>query len=200
MLSTFVPVRVAGIGQNRQETFLHTRAGERCYRRGLRDAPGHWPAEQGPDYAAGVAHYLFNLVNAEAAQPPALREQAAGFLRVGMWCIDAEEPHRDALAAGDLVLVYLGAPEREFIGRAELASAVHDWTPSEAQVCPGDSPSGVSLAQVEEWDPPVPMNAVLSQIDRPETARADFETGVVRITANEFETALAVAAGRALST
>jgi hypothetical protein len=58
----------------------------------------------------------------------------------------------------------------------------------------------VLLARVEEWDPPVPMNAVLSQIDRSEGARADFETGVVRITASEFETALAVAAGRALST
>jgi hypothetical protein len=148
----------------------------------------------------GVAHYLFNFVNGEAAQRPALREQAAGFLRVKMWGIDADETHRDALAAGDLVLIYLAAPDREFIGRAELASAVHDWTPSEAQVYPGDSPGGVLLAQVEEWGPPVPMNAVLSQIDRSEGARADFETGVVRITANEFETALAVAAGRALST
>jgi hypothetical protein len=54
----------------------------------------------------------------------------------------------------------------------------------------------VSLAQVEEWDPPVPMDAVLSQIEPIGNARADFETGVVRITANEFETALAVAAER----
>ena len=90
-----------------------------------------------------MAHYLFNFVNAEAAQRPALRERAAGFLRVRMWGIDADEAHRDALAAGDLVLVYLGAPGQEFIGRAELASAVHDWTASEAQAYPGDSPSGV---------------------------------------------------------
>ena len=122
-----------------------------------------------------------------------LREQATGFLRVSMWGVDADEPHRNALAAGDLVLVYLGAPEQKFIGRAELASAVHDWTPSEAQVYPGDSPGGVLLAQVEEWEPAVPMSTVLSQIDSP-LARADFEVGVVRITANEYETALAVAA------
>jgi hypothetical protein len=147
-----------------------------------------------------MAYYLFNFVNGEAMQRPAQREQAAGFLRVRMWGIDADEPHRDALAPDDLVLVYLGAPDREFIGRAELASAVHDWTPSEAQAYPGDSPSGVSMAQVEEWDPPVPMNAVLARIDRSDNARADFETGVVRITANEFETALAVATGRDLST
>jgi hypothetical protein len=146
-----------------------------------------------------VAHYLFNFVRGDAASLPALREEATGFLRVRMWGIDADEPHRNALAAGDLILVYLAAPERKFIGRAELASAVHDWTPSEAQVYPGDSAGGVLLAQVEEWDPPVQMSTVLSQI-RSETARAEFEAGVVRITANEYETALAVAAARALST
>jgi len=144
-----------------------------------------------------VAHYLFNFVKEDAANGPAQREQAAGFLRVRMWGIDADEPHRNALAPGDLILIYLAAPEREFIGRAELSSAVHDWTPSETQVYPGDSPSGVLLAQVEEWDPPVPMDTVLSHIDPAENAKADFQAGVVRITANEYDTALAVAVGRA---
>lgn len=111
-----------------------------------------------------------------------------------MWGVRADEPHRDALAPGDLALVYLAAPERMFIARAELASAVHDWTPAEAQAYPGDSSSGVLLAQVEEWDPPVPMCTVLSRIDRSAGARADFEVGVVRITAQEYETAFAVAA------
>jgi hypothetical protein len=125
-------------------------------------------------YAPGVAHYLFNFVKGDAAKGPAPREQAAAFLRAGMWGVDIDEPHRNALAPGDLVLIYLGAPEREFIGRAELASAVRDWTPSEAQVYPGDSTSGVLLAQVEKWDPPVPMNTVLSQIDPADNAKADF--------------------------
>ena len=57
-----------------------------------------------------------------------------------------------------------------------------------------DSPSGMVLAQVEEWDPLVPMNTVLSQIDPADNAKADFQAGVVRITANEYDTALAVAA------
>ena len=147
-----------------------------------------------------MAHYLFNFVKENAATGPALREEAAGFLRVRMWGIGAEEPHRTALASGDLILIYLGAPQREFIGRAELASAVRDWTPTERQMYPGDSSSGVLLAQVEEWDSPVPMNTVLSQIDPPGNAKADFQAGVVRITANEYATALAVAAGRAPST
>src|SRR5438874_6634679 len=116
-----------------------------------------------------------------------------------MWRIGAVGAHRNALGRSELVLVYLGAPEGEFIGRAELASASHDWTSSEAQVYPGDSPGGVLLARVEEWDPPVPMRTVLSQIDPAGNAKANFQAGVVRITANEYETALAVAAGRAPS-
>jgi hypothetical protein len=117
-----------------------------------------------------------------------------------MWGVGPDEPHRDALAPGDLALVYLAAPAREFIARAEVASAVHAWTPSEAQVYPGDALGGVLLAPVEEWNPPVPMSAVLAQIDRSAGARADFEVAVVRITADEYETARAVAAGRATST
>lgn len=117
-----------------------------------------------------------------------------------MWGVGADEPHRDKLAPGDLAIVYLAAPERKFIACAELASAVHDWTPSEAQMFPGDVFGGVLLAQVEEWNPPVMISTVLGRIDRSAGARADFEAGVVRITAVEYETALAVAAERATST
>ena len=132
-----------------------------------------------------MAHYIFNLVGGDASP----------FLRAAMWGVDADERHRGALAVGDLVLVYLGAPARIFIGRAELASAAHDWTPSEAQAYPGESAGGVLLAGVEEWDPPVPMSAVLSRLASA-TARADFAEGVVLISAGEYETALAVAAER----
>ena len=102
-----------------------------------------------------------------------------------------------------VLLVYLGAPERMFLGRAELASEARDWTPSEAQVYPGGSPAGVLLAQVEEWDPPVPMDAVLPRIDPAGSnpyvqanAKAGFRTRVVQITAQEYETVLAVRAER----
>jgi hypothetical protein len=128
-------------------------------------------------------------------------------MRLRMWGIDADERHRNALAPGDLILIYLGAPEREFIGRAELASAVHDWTPSEVKAYPGDSPSGVVLSHVEEWDPAVPMDTAVQRIDPTASnphvqanAAAGFRMGVVRITADEYEAVLAVAAECATST
>jgi hypothetical protein len=59
----------------------------------------------------------------------------------------------------------------------------------------------VLLAQVEEWDPPVQMSAVLPRIDPTESnpyvqanAKHGFQTGVARITAPEYETVLAVRA------
>jgi hypothetical protein len=140
-----------------------------------------------------VAHYLLNSVPGDVADGSALPAFIAECMRVGMWGIGAAEPSCPDLAPGDLTLVYLGAPERLLIGRATLATAVHAWTPSEAKVYPGDVPSGVLLAGVEEWDPPVPMEAVLRRIDRSEGARADFQDGVVRITPTEYEAALAVA-------
>jgi hypothetical protein len=56
-------------------------------------------------------------------------------------------------------------PEGEFIGRVQLATAFHDWSPSEAEACPGDRPSGVVLVEVEEWHRPVPFDVVVRRID-----------------------------------
>jgi hypothetical protein len=147
-----------------------------------------------------MAHYLFNFSEGN-------QEQAAVLLQAKMWGIGGDENHRDALAPADLVLIYLAPPKQEFIGQAELASAVHDWTSAEAEACPGDSPAGVLLTHVEEWDPPVAMNTVLPRID-PEAlnpyvqqnAKAGFQTAVVRITPHEYETVMAVRAEGAPST
>ena len=137
-------------------------------------------------YVPATGYYIFNFTGDAA--------RAAGLLRARMWDLGPEEPHRDSLVPGDLALIYLAAPERNFIARAKLDSRVHEWTASEAHRHPGDLPGGVLLADVEEWNPPVPMDSVLSRIDRSAGARGDFEAGVVRIAADEYETALAVVA------
>jgi hypothetical protein len=139
-----------------------------------------------------MAHYLFNFSDGD-------RGQATGLLRAKMWGVGRNERHRDALAPGDLALIYLSAPEAEFIGRAELATAVHEWTPSEAAAYPGDSASGVLLAHVDEWDPAVPMATVVQRIDPTGSnpivqanAAVGFRMGVVLITGDEYENALAL--------
>ena len=78
-------------------------------------------------YDSGMAHYLFNVHEGD-------QEQSAALLRAKMWGIGRDEKHRDALAPADLVLIYLAPPKQEFIGQAELASAVNDWTSGEAEL------------------------------------------------------------------
>ena len=119
-----------------------------------------------------MAHYLFSVSDGE---------QADRQMRARTWPVADDERHRDALAPGDLVLIYAGA----FVGRAELASAVRDGE--------------VRLSHVEEWSPPVPMAAVVGRIDPTgsnpivqENAAVGFRSGVVLITESEYEHAVAL--------
>jgi hypothetical protein len=137
-----------------------------------------------------VAHHLFNFSGDQA--------EAVACLRARMWGIGADERYRDALAAGDLALIYVPASCGGFIGRAGLATSVHEWTSSEAEAFPGDSPGGVLLSDVERWERAVPMAIVVARVDPTGSnpvvqanARAGFGTGVVRITAGEYEAAVA---------
>jgi hypothetical protein len=144
-----------------------------------------------------VAEYLFNLSSGDHAEASALLEAA-------LWGVGDDEPHRDELAAGDLVLLYVASTEGAFIGRAELATPVHAWPPAEADSYPGGTSSGgvlpssgVVLSHIERWDRAVPMAAVVRRVDPTGSnplvqanARAGFPTGVVRITRDEYEAAL----------
>ena len=72
-------------------------------------------------------------------------------------------------------------------------------TPSEADAYPGDSPSGVLMAHVEEWEHVVRMETVVESIDPTGSnplvrtnAALGFSSGVVRITDDEYEAVLAL--------
>jgi len=148
------------------------------------------PSRSSDGYPPGVAHYLFNFSEGG-------REEAAALLDAKMWGIGGDERHRDALAPGDVALVFVATPEGGFIGRVGLATEVHEWTRGEADAYPGGSPSGVLLSDVERWEPAVPMTTVVQRIDptgsnplvQANTAHG-FSSGVVRITPDEYEAAL----------
>ena len=119
-----------------------------------------------------MAHYLFNLSDGE---------EADRLMREKRWPVADDERHHDALAPGDLVLIYAGA----FVGRAQLATGVVGGE--------------VRLSGVDEWVPPVPMAAVVQRIDPDgsnpvvhENAAVGFRSGVVLITESEYEHALAL--------
>lgn len=138
-----------------------------------------------------MAHYVLNSSSGD-------RERTVALLRAKLWGIGGDEPHRDELVPGDVALIYL-ASKGEFIGRAELATEVHEWTLSEAEAYPGDEPIGVVLSNVQEWNPAVPMDAAAQRIDPTASnplvqanAATGFRMGVVRITGDEYEAAFAL--------
>ena len=138
-----------------------------------------------------MKHFIFNFSEGN-------REQAASFLRAQRWALGRDEQHCNALAPGDLVLIHVAKPRREFIGRAELATAFHNWIPSESDACPDGCSSGVLLAEVEEWPRAVPLDVVVHRIDPAasnpyvQQNAAGFRSSIVLITAEEYAAAVAL--------
>ena len=129
-----------------------------------------------------MQHFIFNLTDGD-------RERAKSFLHAKRWVVSRDERHRDALAAGDLVLVFV-ALTREFVGRAELKTTFLDPMPSDPAPS-GPAVSGVLLGDVEDWTSGVPLDVAVQRID-PEGSNpyvqanaAGFRAGVVQITVKE---------------
>jgi hypothetical protein len=72
------------------------------------------------------------------------------------------------------LLVYLATTEGEFIGRAELATAVHDWTPAEAEAYPSSGVTSLSVrtAYAEEQHRESERMIVETRVFLAELARA----------------------------
>jgi hypothetical protein len=138
-----------------------------------------------------MKHFILNLSEGS-------REQATPFVRGKVWSLGRDERHCNLLAPGDLILIHVTRPRCEFIGRAELATAFRDWTPSESRACPGGGSGGVLLAEVEEWTRSVPLDVAVHRID-PTASNpyvqgnaAGFRAGIVLITAEEYATVVAL--------
>ena len=128
-------------------------------------------------------HFIFNL-------PDGDRERARSFLRAKRWVVSGKEHHRDALAPGDLALIFV-ALTREFVGRVELKTKFLDPMPSDP-ASSGPAASGVLLKNVEDWKSGVPLNVAVKKIDPNESNpyvqanAAGFRAGVVQITVEEY--------------
>jgi len=136
-----------------------------------------------------MQHFIFNLADGD-------RTRAASFLRAKRWVVGREERHRDALAPGDLVLVFV-ALTREFVGRAELETSFLDPMPSDPATS-GPAVSGVLLGDVEQWTSAVPLDVAVQRIDPTasnpyvQANAAGFRAGVVQITVKEYDIVLAL--------
>jgi hypothetical protein len=131
-----------------------------------------------------MKHFIFNLADGD-------RERAKSFLHGKRWVVSRDERHRDALAPGDLALIFV-ALTHEFVGRAELKTTFLDPMPSDSAAS-GPAVSGVLLGDVEDWTSGVPLDVAVQRIDpngsNPyvQANAAGFHAGVVQITVKEYD-------------
>jgi hypothetical protein len=131
-----------------------------------------------------MQHFIFNLAVGD-------RERAQALLHAKRWVVGGEERHRDALAPGDLALVFV-ALTREFVGRAEVKTTFLDPMPSDPATS-SPAVSGVLLGDVEHWTSGVPLDVAVQRIDPKrsnpyvQANAAGFRAGVVQITVKEFD-------------
>lgn len=139
-----------------------------------------------------MQHFIFNLMDGD-------RDRARALLRAKRWIVGGDERHRDALGAGDLVLVFV-AGTREFVGRAVLKTGFLDPVPA-GPAASGPQAGGVLLDEVDDWTLGVPLAAAVQAVDprgsnpSVQANTAGFRVGVVQITRNEYDTVLALHAG-----
>jgi hypothetical protein len=130
-----------------------------------------------------MQHFIFNLADGD-------RERAKSFLQAKRWVVSRDERHRDALAPGDLALVFV-ALTREFVGRAEVKTTFLDPMPSDPATAP--AVSGVLLGDVDDWTRGVPLDLAVKRIDPKgsnpyvQANAAGFRAGVVQITVKEYD-------------
>ena len=131
-----------------------------------------------------MQYFILNLADGD-------RERSKSFLHAKRWTVGREERHRDALAPGDLALVFV-ALTREFVGRAEIKTAFLDPMPSDPATS-DPAESGVLLGDVEHWTSGVPLDIAVQQIDPNKSNpyvqanAAGFRAGVVQITVKEYD-------------
>ena len=130
-----------------------------------------------------MQHFIFNLADGD-------RERVKSFLQAKRWVVSRDERHRDALAPGDLALVFVTLT-REFVGRAEVKTTFLDPMPSDLATAP--AVSGVLLGDFEDWTRGVPLDLAVKRIDPKgsnpyvQANAAGFRAGVVQITVKEYD-------------
>ena len=112
---------------------------------------------------------MLNFTKAGVKVKKQLSAQARQLLEVQLWGVPPTAQARDKLAAGDRVLVFVGAPERVFIGDATIASGYHTWTPDEAATYPGTFEAGIVLANAGIWQKPVRLSNVWPKCEASES-------------------------------
>jgi type I restriction and modification enzyme subunit R-like protein len=112
-----------------------------------------------------VANYILNFTRGGTSEKKGMPAQARQLLQRGLWGIPASAQLKGKIIAGDRVFVFVGAPDRVFVGDAVVDSGYHGWTSDEADRYPTTTSfdHGITLAQARVWPKPLPITSAWPQ-------------------------------------
>lgn len=155
-----------------------------------------WAASHGT--VPAVADWILNFTKGGVKHKKQLSAQARELLGIGLWGIPTTAQARGKIAVGDRLLVYVGAPERVFVGHATVAAGWHEWSSEEAAQYPLTSTfaAGIALDEAVAWPKPVPLASVWPGTEGAKTnPNALWYGAAVRVTKGDHDAILAAGQG-----
>src|SRR5437868_6764675 len=106
-----------------------------------------------------MAHYLAYATKARASSPRKLLAEVHTMLTIGLWGIPTTALLRTKLLPGDGLIVAVGAPYRQFVGDAVLASRYRRFSEEDLALLPPalSFAHGVGLTRARIWPHPKPI-------------------------------------------
>jgi hypothetical protein len=149
-----------------------------------------------------MAEWILNFTRGGTKDRKLMPGQARQLLEIGLWGIPETAQAKNKLAEGDRVLVYVGAPDRLFLGDARIASPWHHWTATELgaenaqHATAGSFGAGITLTDCRIWEKPVPLQTAWPQTQGAKTnPKARWYGAVARITGDDYDSILAAGLG-----
>ncbi len=142
--------------------------------------------------------WVLNFTRGGTRDKKLMPQQARKLLEIGLWGMPESAQAREKLSVGDRVLAYVGAPDRVFVGDAEIAAPWHSWTSEEAQTyaTAGSFHAGIRLTDCRLWDKPVPVQAVWPQTQGAQTnPNARWYGAAARLSGADFDLILKAGLG-----
>jgi|ERR1039458_2721124 hypothetical protein len=142
--------------------------------------------------------WVLNFTQGATRDKERLAEQALRLLQTGLWGIPESTQAKDKLAAGDRVLISVGAPDRAFVGDAVIAVGWHPWAPDELEAYRkiGSAKAGLRLTAGRSWTTPLFLDAVWHRTEAARTnPSAQWFGAAVRLTPADFDVILKAGVG-----
>jgi hypothetical protein len=143
-----------------------------------------------------MAHFIAYATEGGTSEPARMLAQVHGMLRLSLWGVPSTAQLRARLLPGDGLVIAVGAPYKQFIGDAVLASRFRKLADAQRVALPPGLgfDHGLTLTRARVWSAPVSIAEIWPYTSAPTSFNGGrFRTALSAV--NSADAALIVSAG-----